>query len=78
MHRSTGIVTSQMSGVQLQDVYGSLLDDRGSIPGSTIYFAFHHSCSVVQGLSNLSPNVNFSFSSQKFPSSGGWSMSVRM
>jgi len=65
-----------MSAVQLQDVHGCLLHDRGSVPGRTIYFAFHHSCSLVQVLSNLSPNVNFLFLSQKLPAAAGWSLLV--
>jgi hypothetical protein len=67
-----------MSAVQLQDVHGCLLDDRSSVPGRTIYFAFHHSCGLVQGLSNLSPNVNFLFSSQKLSAAGGWFVLVSM
>ena len=47
---------NHMSGVHLQAVNRSLLDDRDSIPGRAIYFAFHHSCSLVQNLSTLSPS----------------------
>ena len=76
VHCLTGIVTSHMSGVHLQAINSSLLDDHHSIPGRAIYFLFHHSCSLVQGLSKLSPSVAFLFSSQKIPSAVDWSMLV--
>ena len=47
---------NHMPGVHLQAVYHSLLDVHVSFPDRAIYFAFHHSCSLVQNLSTLSPS----------------------